>query len=82
MSEQLLRIADVCKQVGLGRSTVYRRIKAGTFPRPLDLDAIVAWRSSDIAAWIDRLKATSDAPPTAPTPAASRRAADRPNSAR
>ena len=62
MSETLIPIAEVCRRVGMGRSTIYRRIKAGLFPRPLDLDAIVRWKTSDVDAWIDSKKPTSASP--------------------
>jgi len=54
--ERLLRIDDVCYLTGLGRSTIYTRIQQGAFPPAVQLlDTCVAWRESEIAAWIDAL---------------------------
>jgi len=51
--ERLLRLDHVMSRVGLGRSTIYRRINQGTFPAPVKLGhRAVAWRESDINRWI------------------------------
>lgn len=56
MSERLLRIADVTRKTGLGRSTIYRRISRGEFPGAFDLGGgAVAWKESDIERWIGQL---------------------------
>lgn len=56
---RLLRRSEVESLVGLGTSTIYRRMDAGTFPRPLDLGGgVVRWRETDIAAWIASLEPT------------------------
>ncbi len=53
MTESLLRLADVTQRTGLQRSTIYRMIASGTFPRPRQVGArAVAWLASEIAAWI------------------------------
>ncbi len=53
----LLRIGDVERMVGLGRSSIYRNMDAGKFPAPLALGTgAVRWRYSDIAAWVDGLQ--------------------------
>lgn len=39
------------------KSTVYRLVSAGQFPRPVKLGTrAVAWRSSEIDAWIEGLE--------------------------
>ncbi|GKT27084.1 AlpA family phage regulatory protein [Acidovorax sp. SUPP3334] len=49
----MLRIDDVCFFTGLGRSTVYAKVKAGDFPGPVQLHgACVAWRETEVDAWI------------------------------
>lgn len=59
---ELLPFARVSKQVGLGRSSLYQRIKEETFPRPVSLGAhCVRWRSDEIAAWIDDQTIRADA---------------------
>jgi prophage regulatory protein len=51
---RFLRLAEVKRQVGLGRSAIYQKVKAGEFPAPISLGArAVAWLSDEIEAWID-----------------------------
>jgi prophage regulatory protein len=51
--ERLLRINVVLERTGLTRSTLYRKISEGTFPRQVKLsDRCAAWRESEIAIWI------------------------------
>lgn len=59
MSEQfheplaILRRKHVEFATGLARSTIYDRIKEGTFPAPVKLGArSVGWRRGDIDAWL------------------------------
>jgi predicted DNA-binding transcriptional regulator AlpA len=41
--------------VPVGRSSIWRRIKEGTFPQPVKLGPMTtAWRVEDIRAWIGR----------------------------
>ncbi|MDN7913731.1 helix-turn-helix transcriptional regulator [Burkholderia cepacia] len=48
-----LRMKDVVKKVGLGQSTLYRMIAAGTFPKPFELvPGRTAWLEEDIDAWL------------------------------
>lgn len=45
----ILRRKKVEQVVGLSRSTIYQRMKDGTFPRQVSLGGrIVGWRASDI----------------------------------
>jgi len=47
-----LRLGDVMRVTGLGRSTVYRLIANQNFPPPCRLGVrAVGWRSSDISQW-------------------------------
>lgn len=51
--ESLLRIEQVEAKIGLRRSSIYQRVRGGTFPAPLRLSHKVSrWRSSEIEAWI------------------------------
>lgn len=48
-----LRLPAVKTLTGLGRSTIYRRIAEGRFPRPFDLDGgRVGWRRTEIEDWL------------------------------
>ena len=51
--DNLLRLADVKARTKLSRTTIYRRISAGTFPpsHPIS-EGLVAWYESDIDAWV------------------------------
>jgi len=57
---RFMRLKEVKYQVGLGRTSIYSAIKAGTFPKPHSLGArAVAWASDEISGWIDsRISAT------------------------
>jgi len=49
----ILRRKQVEARIGLSRSTIYERIKAGTFPAPISLGAkSVGWIESEIEAWL------------------------------
>jgi len=49
----ILRRKQVEARTGLSRSTIYDRIKAGTFPAPVSLGAkAVGWIESEIDAWL------------------------------
>lgn len=51
---KLFRLPQVLEITGLGRSTIYVKIKAGEFPAPINLGPrSVAWRSTDVTGWID-----------------------------
>lgn len=52
--ERLHRLPAVIDRVGLARATIYGKIAAGEFPTAVKLgERAVAWRESDIDAWID-----------------------------
>lgn len=54
--DRLLRLRDVKTKTGLGSSTIYRYIQAGTFPAPVKIGGFTArWRESQVEAWIDAL---------------------------
>jgi prophage regulatory protein len=50
---RLMRGREVFSIVALSRTTVWRRVRAATFPAPVSLGTTrIAWRESDIAAWL------------------------------
>lgn len=54
--ERLLRISDVRHLTGLGRSTIYAKIKNEEFPQPVRVHGTcVAWKESEVGAWIAAL---------------------------
>lgn len=49
----ILRRKQVEDRTGLSRSTIYERIRAGTFPAPVSLGAkAVGWVESEISDWL------------------------------
>ena len=50
---ELLRRREVAELVRLSVPTIYRMMKAGTFPRPIRLgQRAVAWRREDLEGWL------------------------------
>lgn len=65
----LIRLPEVMEMTGLKRTTIYRRVKAGTFPQSVGIgdsdarSAPIAWPLDEVQAWIEKRKAarTTDA---------------------
>ena len=50
---RILRLQDVITATGLSRSTLYKYISEGTFPKPVSLgDRCVGWVESEVHDWI------------------------------
>lgn len=55
MANAVLRLPVVIERVSLSRTTIYSRIKEGTFPKPIHLGIrAVGWLESDINEWIEQ----------------------------
>ena len=53
MSKRILRLPTVKGKTGLSRSTIYLRIKEGTFPKQVTLgERAVGWIESEIDSWL------------------------------
>lgn len=51
--DRILRINAVLERTGLSRSTLYRKIQQGTFPRQVAFSARGAgWRESAVIEWM------------------------------
>jgi prophage regulatory protein len=51
--DRILRLPAVLNRTGLSRSTLYRKMQEGTFPKQIALSARCAgWRESSISAWM------------------------------
>ncbi len=62
MSDRLIRRPEVLHLTGMTKSTMYRYISDGRFPRPVSLgDHAVAWRQSDLQKWMNALSNTTAA---------------------
>ena len=49
----ILRLKQVLVQTGMSRTSIYRGIRAGTFPKFVPLGArAVGWRQGEIDAWL------------------------------
>ncbi|MEG3147602.1 AlpA family phage regulatory protein [Sphingomonas sp. RT2P30] len=49
---RILRIKPVLERTGLSRSTLYRKIQDGSFPKQIAISARCAgWRESEINEW-------------------------------
>lgn len=56
-SPEIWRWPRLSKEIGLSRATVWRKIKEGTFPKPMKITAnLVGWRRADIEEWLYNLK--------------------------
>ena len=55
--DRIVRIDEVTKMTGLGRTTIWRRTRDGDFPRSRRLGGsktrAVGWLRTDLQAWID-----------------------------
>lgn len=52
-NDMILRLPTVLQRTGLSRSTLYRKISDGTFPRQIKIsERCAGWRSSAINAWL------------------------------
>jgi len=51
--DRIVRLKTVLSRTGLSRSTIYRKIREGTFPPQLKISTNGAgWRESDINRWV------------------------------
>ena len=52
-SERLLRLPEVMRNTGLGRSAIYAKMQAGEFPPSVPISAKSrGWVASEVADWI------------------------------
>lgn len=55
--EDIMRLPDVMRVVGLSRPSIYRMVGLGEFPQQVKMgSASVGWVRSEIAAWIEERK--------------------------
>ena len=51
--DRILRINTVLERTGLSRSTLYRKVEAGTFPAQVKIATrCVGWRESSVSDWM------------------------------
>lgn len=55
--ERLLKLEEVIRRVGLGKSMIYRLISQDRFPAPYKLSAAASrWSEQEVVAWIAHVK--------------------------
>ena len=71
MENQMLRAPEVMARTGLSRVTIWRRVRAGTFPAPTELGAnSIGWPESSIAEWLESRPRRTYGADNAPAPEA------------
>jgi prophage regulatory protein len=60
VARTLIKLAEVQKRTALSRSSIYAKVAAGTFPRPVKQGASSVWVDTEVQAWIDRLIESRD----------------------
>lgn len=52
--DRILRIRTVLARTGLSRSTLYRKMQAGVFPRQIRIaERCMGWRESAVNGWLE-----------------------------
>ncbi|GAX87033.1 prophage regulatory protein [Lebetimonas natsushimae] len=51
-----LTITELIEILKLSKATIYRKIKANEFPKPVKQGKFSYWAESDINRWIEKLK--------------------------
>jgi prophage regulatory protein len=55
--DRLIKLEEVKRRVGLGKSMIYQLIKAGRFPAPYKLSPFTSrWSESEVTRWIAEVK--------------------------
>ena len=59
--DRILRLKAVLERTGLSRSTVYRKMQQGSFPKNIQIsDRCTGWRQSKVDAWLESPMRYSD----------------------
>jgi len=59
MNQRLIRLPQVKAMVGLGRSSIYEKIKRGEFPKQIKLGRSSGWIEAEVQSWIsDQIEAS------------------------
>lgn len=60
MTQLVYRIGDLQRVIGLSKWTVYKLMKTGDFPQPIQLTSkAVGWRASDVEKWVNDRQPTA-----------------------
>ncbi len=56
MPIKILRLHVVCQRTGLSRSTIYRMMNTGLFPKSVKIsERAIGWRADEVDTWINAL---------------------------
>ena len=59
--DRLLTIKQITAEIGISRSTIYRRMREGTFPKPIRIGPrATRWPESAIKVWLAGLRASNE----------------------
>jgi prophage regulatory protein len=52
-AKMIMRMTDVCSELGVSRASVYRLLESGGFPKPLKLGKrAIGWERDHIQQWV------------------------------
>ena len=54
--DALIKLPDVCRQVGLGKTAIYALIAEGEFPEPVKLGCASRWSQLEVQEWVTKQK--------------------------
>lgn len=55
--DHFVRLPYIVQKTGVSRPTIYRMIASGEFPKPVKQGRTSSWPSSEVEAYINRVKA-------------------------
>lgn len=56
-ADRFIKMPEVCRRVGLGKSMIYEMIQNGRFPEPYKPSPFVSvWSEQEVVAWIADVK--------------------------
>ena len=59
---EYLRLRDLLIYLNFSASTIWRKVRDGSFPKPVKLSAAVtAWKAADIRAWMAKVEGNATA---------------------
>ena len=61
MTDPLIRDLEAAEMLGASKSTFWRHVASGVFPRPIKIGGMSRWRRSEIEAVINRAAAQREA---------------------